>query len=311
MHFYASGAVQHPELLDVVVQHGIPVLTSFAYEAALRKQAEALAKRLRPMKLRLPYMLDSGAVTSWSLGKSVSLTRFCDTCNEMLDRYADVFDWTFVALDKIPGRRGEHPTQDEVLEAAKETRSNYEHMRRVVRGEIKPVFHLGDPDWLADAYDDAEFVGLGASQNLPYELRRRWVGHASRRFEGRKLHGLAMTGTRMLRTAPWYSVDSASWILWAAYGAIAWVNSDGSLSLIPLSVESPRKHEFDRHLLSIAPALADRVFDEIEQRSGCTREQLTTDSEMRKKWNLLAFKQACDTAEAQGVLPLEEGLFDA
>lgn len=311
MHFYASGTVQAPRLLDVVVQHDIPVLTSFAYEAALRKQTAALAERLRPARRRLSYMLDSGAFTSWSVGKSVSLTRYCDTCNEMLDRFSDVFDWTFVALDKIPGKRGEQPTEAQALEAAKESLANYEHMRRMVRGDIKPVFHLGDPDWLADAYDGAEFVGLGASQNVTYELRRQWVARAAKRFAGRKLHGLAMTGTRMLRTAPWYSVDSASWILWAAYGAIAWVNSDGSLSIVPLSVESPRKHEFDRHLLSTAAALSDRVFDEIKERAGWTKEELTTNPEVRQAWNLLAFRQACDVAETMGVLEMEEGLFDA
>lgn len=311
MKFYASGQVTDPLLLRTVLERKIPVLTSFAYENVLRKQVSLLSYDLRAEHARLEYMLDSGAFTAWSVGKNIDLNTYCATCNEMLERYGDCFEWTFVALDKIPGKRGAEPSPDELKQAATETLRNYEHMLKVVHGNIKPVFHLGDPDYLIDAYKAAPYIGLGASQNIPYEQRRQWVARTSGLFANKKLHGLAMTGTRMLRTAPWHSVDSASWILWSAYGAIAWVLNDGTLKLIPLSSESPRRQKFDAHLTTLPEAMSSPIFDEIMDTIGASKELLMNNGIVRKQWNLIAFDRACQMAEGMGVLKQQpKGLFD-
>ena len=313
MIFYASGAITDEESLRLVVRHRIALLTSYAYKNAFVKQAPVLCRMLREERARLPYMLDSGAFTAWNKGKEVRRAALIDFYNWAVDEYGDVLDFTLVSLDRIPGKQGVERTAEDYKQAAEETVANYEYMRKYVRGYVKPVYHDGEPEWVLEHYKDAWYVSVSANQDLSYADREAWVARmAATHFAGRALHGLAMTGTRMLRTVRWHSVDSAAWVLWAGYGAVAWLRDDGSLKIMPASAESPRRKQFDSHLTTLPPRVRDRLVSEME-REGFTLEQLQEDSLARSRWNILVFHRACKWAEQQPVVGARqmEGLFDA
>ena len=311
MIFYASGAITDAATLETVVDNRVALLTSFAYKNAFTKQAPRIAAMLRERRETLPYMIDSGAFTAWNKGKNVHRGALIDFYNRAYDTYADCLDFTFVSLDRIPGQQGRERTADDFRVAAEETAVNYDVMRTKVRGYVKPVYHDGDPDWLLKAYDDAPYISLSANHDMSYEKRETWVAEQGARLKGRQLHGLAMTGTRMLRTIRWHSVDSAAWVLWGAMGAIAWLRDDGSLKILACSAESPRKKHYDQHLLTLPRLARERIVGAIEAR-GFALEDITTDGVARGRWNILVFQSACAFADTQQVATARtsRGLFD-
>lgn len=302
MIFYASGAITDARSIERMVEHRIAILTSFAYKGAFKKQIPVLASLLRAAHCRLPYMLDSGAFTAWNKGKEVDREALIDFYNQAHDEYGDCLDLTCVSLDRIPGRQGVQRTEEDFAEAARETVENYEYMIRRVRPYLKPVYHDGEARWVLDHYRDAHYIGLGANQDASYEYREAWVASVLETFKDKKLHGLAMTGTRMLRTAPWHSVDSAAWVLWAGMGAIAWLRDDGSLKILACSAESPRRKEYNVHLSTLDPVQQEEVRAAVEA-DGFKVDTLRVDSVERARWNVLVFARACAWATKQPILP--------
>jgi hypothetical protein len=149
MLFHASGVFTSPLIQQTVVDHRIALLTSFAFASGLRSSLPTLASRLRAVHARLPFMIDSGAFTAWTRGQQIDLTAFIDCCNWAQDAYSDCFDFTFVALDRIAGSRGEWPSVTEAGYAAAESKRDYDEMRKRIDGYVLPVFHGVDPKSLA------------------------------------------------------------------------------------------------------------------------------------------------------------------
>jgi hypothetical protein len=316
MIFYASGAIVDSPTIDLVIDRRIALLTSYAYKGAMRKQLPYLARRLREQHLRMPYMVDSGAFTAWNKGKEVrreSLIRFYNTVQE---QYCDVLDFTFVSLDKIPGRQGVARTAEDYRIAAEVTVQNFHAMRKEVTGYIKPVYHDGEPEWVLNEYRDTKYISLSANQDLAYWQREEWVRQMADRLASRHtFHGLAMTGSTMLRTISWHSVDSAAWRLWAAMGAIAWLRDNGTLKILACSKESPRGKKHQQHLSTLSPIERDAVVAQLEQEE-LTLDMVRDDSMARSRFNILIFNRACNHAQTAGVLKTrflsaEKGLFDA
>lgn len=302
MLFYASGAIDDAETLALVVQRRIALLTSYAYKGVLRKQLPLLATLLRGAGFRLPYMLDSGAFTAWTKGKIINRDTLIDFYNRIYDEYSDALDLTCVSLDRIPGTQGAVRTADDFAQAARESVDNFEYMRTRVRAYLKPVYHDGDPEYVLRAYDCAPYVSLSANQDMPYSYREAWSLEIAKKLGGKhKLHGLAMTGTRILRSVRWHSVDSAAWRLWAAMGAIAWLREDGSLKILAASRESPRRKTFNGHLFSQPDAVRDAILAQLAA-IGITETQVQEDSLARSRWNILVFNAACDYASRASLL---------
>lgn len=87
-----------------------------------------------------------------------------------------------------------------------------------------PVFHFGeDAKWLDKYIDNYEFFGVGGvagltSNNLFYDSVFRRIGRDSNGNCKRKIHGFGITDFKTMFRYPFYSVDSVSWALFAAYG---------------------------------------------------------------------------------------------
>ena len=314
MIFYASGALAHVEsdlVIDMLVRYEIDFLASFAYRRDFDIKLPKLASRLRAERKKLHMMVDSGAFTAWSSGKEVNLEQLIDECNRLQDSYNDCLDMVFVSLDRLPGRKGIKPTAKEIADGALESFQTFEKMTRLVRGPVKPVYHLGDPEWVARRYEkEVGYIGLGASRDVPYEARRRWAHEMGHRFAGHPLHGLAMTGTRMLRTVRWHSVDSATWIQWAGFGNIAWLLPNGALRTISVSRESPNNKRADAHLSTLSKMHQEEIIEGLKEYE-IPLEKILTTMHGRGAINMLMYKRACDWAAKQSLTDERSlGVFD-
>ena len=308
MLFYVSGEY-NDAVLSHVVANRLPLLSSFAYDS-WRPRAQYIASQLRGTGHRIKHFLDSGAFTTWSKGKAVDMKRLCDTCNRLQDEYGDVCEWTFVALDVIPGKPGEAITPAVIDVASRGTADNYNHMRKVVRGTVLPVFHVGDPAWLVKEYAGVDYVALGMSQAISEDERVRHAARNSRLFPGVRLHGLAATGGRMLRAAPWHSVDSSAWIYSAAMGGISIVLRNGKLVNIAVSEHSPKASDMDGHFTTM-PATTQQYIRALVEAEGFTINKLATSYEARWLWNIGQYSKACERAAGAVMAHVQEGLFDA
>jgi hypothetical protein len=305
MIFYASGTFTSPLIQQTVVNFKIGLLTSFAYKAGFDKQMRGLARKLRASNTRLPFMFDSGAFSAWTRGKEVDRDALVAACNAAQQEYADCFDFVFAALDRVPGRKGTPPTRDQIAEAAKESWSNFEHMTRHVQGTVIPCLHRGDPKWLEQRYaQSSPYVGLAASQDLPYDQRETWVALMSKKFANHRLHGFAMTGSDMLRTARWHSVDSATWVKWANFGCIAWLRANGTLMTLPVSRQSPKYQDYGLHLTTLTAYARDEVIETVGA-MGITEAMLNDDADARASVSIVMFNRACEWATLEGTLPAQ------
>lgn len=311
MDFYVSGSYNKEQMiLDYVAATSCPILASFAYPKIVDFRLSAVAERLRLSGKRTKFMLDSGAFTAWSNGAKINREALVRRALSARDEYSDVFEFTFVALDEIPGARGRETTTEDSATACKVSAENYSYMRKVIGDQVKPVFHTGDPDWLLDEYKDAPVLGLGMSQNLSEDARVGWVRRFSRKHPGRKLHGLAATGFSMLRAAPWHSVDSAAWMYAASMGALNWLRADGRLLAIAISDKSPKLKENNMHLTTLPPVYYEELRGKMAA-AGLDIERAKVSGEVRQVWNAMQYRAACEIAAAAAPMPEEQGLFDA
>ncbi len=296
--------------MDYLIAEQHSVLTSFAYPKIVRDRTAALAERLRKGAWKMPYMLDSGAFTAWASGKKINLEQYARTCNDLQQKYADCMHFTFVSLDSIPGAKGRETTAEDAASACQESAKNYDYLCKAVQGKVKPVFHTGDPDWLLEHYAAADYISFGMSQNLHEEERVQWVVRNAPRAAGKRLHGLAATGHRMLRAAAWHSVDSAAWQYAASMGSMNWVKPSGQLLSLSVSKESPRQKEADSHVSSL-PLI---VQEEIRARllaAGTSLEELRDGYAARWLWTIACYREACVIASSAPRIAPQQGLFDA
>lgn len=297
MIYYASGKYTD-EVLDYFIDKDLSLLSSFAYAQNTSNRTRYLAAKLRGTGKKLNHMLDSGAFTAWAQGTTVDLDQLCTVVNRALDNFGDVFNWSFVALDVIPGVKGTPATVENVMDACQQSVANYQTMLRKcpVDADILPVFHVGEPEWVIDIYKTARHIGIGLSQNVHEKDRVAWARRNQEVFKGQHLHGLAATGWDMLRCAPWYSVDSASWLAFANYGRVMIPKLDGSLYPLTVSQESGRKQTRDAHYLTLSDVHRMEV-DGLVEELGHNIDTLKTSYTARWLWNLDRYRDMCQAAD--------------
>lgn len=146
---------------------------------------------------------DSGAYSAKSVGADVQLDEYV----AWLYRWRHLFA-TYVNLDVIGDERSTWDNQQE-MEA--------QGLQPV------PVFH-GGGDWgYLDRYCAGHrYVALGGMVASDDRAVVRWLVQAflRGRATGTVFHGFGQTNLRMLRTFPWYSVDSSAWGAGHRYGML-------------------------------------------------------------------------------------------
>lgn len=277
---YFSGSVE-PEVNRYLIQRQALRLSTFAYP----KEAYTYLKLADQLGRRATMLIDSGAFTAWSVGKPVKLDNLIDYNDKLLRDYGDRHDFIFISLDAIPGERGRAATSEEISRAVDISYANFCAMQQHFRGRyVLPVFHSGEDFRLRNAYLHlTDYVCLSMDQGMPEHMRLTWAKRAT--VPGFKFHGLAATGNRMVTEVPWYSVDSSSWVTVGSMGGILWPRPDGTFRVLPISGNSPARHNRGEHYENLSDFERGRAANYIRSQGFCP-DRMGMDYNERIGWNV-------------------------
>ena len=150
------------------------------------------------------YSIDSGAVS----GKKLTIEMYAEYVQREGHRYTARF------------------TFDKIMDG-KRSYDNWVWLRK--QGlDVLPVYHPGTPEKYLERYlRQTDYISLGAIANihrgeLMKVLRMIWAAHLLDE-SGKpicKVHGLGITSYNVMKAFPWYTVDSTSANIRAAYGTM-------------------------------------------------------------------------------------------
>lgn len=263
---------------------------------------EKALKKIRGDNMRI--FLDSGAFTAWSKGIEIDLDEYIDFCHE----HKDILELISV-LDVIDFA---NPAR-----AAKESYHNLIKMEdRGLKGVVLPTFHMGEPEEAIKYYaENYSYVSLGgmvgiSARQLMIWLDRIWSCYLT---DGDgvpkiKVHGFGITSLPAMTRYPWTSVDSSTWVQWAANGMI--LMPDKYSGQINVSSRSSFRKYQDQHITTFRPSEQKLFEDEILRYSG-DLSRIATYYYSRWAWNYWAFPKYLELHPSSGrFIPEWQGLFD-
>lgn len=236
-----------------------------------------------PKSAMKEVMLDSGAFTAFTKGHKVELDDLIRTYDDVLRRLNPKLQVWLINLDVIPGAIDRPATPQEFVEAIEKSEANYKVLKKRYGNRVIPVYHRteGESQLMAVARMN-DYVGVGFGPKTSEEYR---VAHAEEVLAilkpmGKTVHGLATTGYKMLKRAPFDTVDSATWLYVAAMGGVYALDDAGDLRSIKISSSSPEQVKLRGHFNSLSPEEQQLVAQRCAD-AGVTVEQVQTDLSYR------------------------------
>lgn len=179
----------------------LKILLSFHYYEGTDLHA-LIAKKFAP---HIPEIfIDSGGFSAMTQGASIDLDKYA----AYIKRYRDVIT-TYANLDVIG---------DAAATLANQKRLEDHGLQPL------PVFHTGEPWEYLERYVEAyPYVALGGM--VPHMRRWKrlmpWLVKAFKIAKGRAVfHGFGATAWGVIRSLPWFSVDSSSWSSSFRFGVV-------------------------------------------------------------------------------------------
>lgn len=202
--FYTSGWGRRRDLIP----RKFSVLESYWYLKTRRKrQGVVLVKDAKCAETE-HFFLDSGAFTAHTKGVEISLDEYIKYIHANKKHIT-----TYCALDVID-----------------DPKATWEAVKEMEAQGLKPlpVFHSGEDTKYLKRYLDSgyDYVGIGGAAGSKKWSREYYFDRIRRILlkpggEPRiRCHGFGITEPQYMLMFPWYSVDSTSWVLQAAFGAI-------------------------------------------------------------------------------------------
>lgn len=209
--------------------------------------------------------LDSGAFSAFTLGTEVDLPRYCDFILENDDIIARDNGIKMIApLDVIGGPGGEFYSKAKTAELSLK---NMDEMER--RGAAPlPCFHYNEPweylDYYASKYEYIALGGLVRNDLFSLESWFRQVFERTCNPDGTpkiKFHAFSLTALGLMMKYPWWSVDSSTWVQWAANGLVLMPRSGRQLNI---SAQSSSRKMHMQHYDSVPAIMQDALRAEVE-----------------------------------------------
>jgi hypothetical protein len=220
-------------------------------------------------------MLDSGAYSVWRSGAKIDINEYISFCqnNPAISYY--------VNLDVIPGTASSSPTAQDIEDAAAQGWKNYMQMvRKLDFCKVVPVFHRRESlKWLEKMLEvGCPYIGLGGTAG---SVNRRavikWFDQVRgiiTNSDGKPIvrtHGFGINSLELLRRFPWYSVDSAGWLVLASFGKI-WIPRKAAgqfdfnlkAAVVAMTPQSGWKGEFQIHYDTMLPVWRKQVEDWLQ-----------------------------------------------
>lgn len=170
---------------------------------------------------RAELVIDSGAFTAMTTGVSIDVDEYTDWLLERAGQFRFAF-----ALDVIG---------DPVA-----SRENYERQAGRLDGSgvlLLPAWHIGTEfDELERLCGVAGYVAIGGAvrhyKNQDMLMRHLVKAHQIAERHNVRLHGLGVTGSRVVELLPWASVDSSSWTVPARHPLLYLADQAGRVASI-------------------------------------------------------------------------------
>ena len=171
-------------------------------------------------------IVDSGAFTVWNKGGTISVKGYSKKLANLLISFDIAAN-----LDVIPGKRGMSArdiTKAMTEDAARQGWDNYIYLSDLFgTHRIMPIYHQGESlSWLKKMVDyGCEYIGISPSNDYHTNQRMHWLDdvfdYLTSLPEMPKTHGYAVTSPVLMKTYPWFSVDSASWVHKGGMGVVS------------------------------------------------------------------------------------------
>lgn len=226
----------------------------------------------------ISLILDSGAFSAWTKKVQIDIDEYIKFCKENL-KYIDYI----VNLDVIPGSPGQKNLPAiEIERSASKGYQNYFYMVKagLPKKKIIHVFHQGeDFKWLKKMVSEMEYIGLSPANDRTTPEKIVWLDLCMRYVldkEGMplvKFHGFAVTSLTLMVRYPWYSVDSASWVMASRMGGIyvprkrngRWIYDENSWKIV-VSSRSPAQQNAGEHYNSLPKVVQKEIFSYLEDK---------------------------------------------
>lgn len=239
--------------------------------------------------------LDSGAFSAFSQGVTIDIGKYCD----YIHRNADIIEFP------------------SVLDAIGDCDATWYNQQEMERRGVTPLpcYHYGEPTEVLDYYiSKYPYITIGgmvpiSTPQLRIWLDRIWDEHLTHP-DGTpkvKVHGFGLTSLPLMFRYPWYSVDSSTWVQWAANGMIL---IPGKAGQVDVSNKSSRRKQRNQHLDSVSSIETFAIETEIRSYGG-DPDRLRDLYYARWAWNAWAFPEYAKSKNYEGdkFTTIEQRLF--
>lgn len=257
-------------------------------------------------------MLDSGAFTAFTKGHKVTLDKLIATYDETMRKLSKKIKHIWlINLDVIPGAYGRVASPAEIDAALDESDQNFRKLKARYGDRVLPVYHQTEPvSRLHAVIKQNWFIAMGFRQDFA-ETHRIQVAEEALEIahaKGATVHGLATTGYRMLKRAPFDTVDSATWLYVAAMGKIFFLSESGlDLVTLDVSTRSPQQREHRGHYRTVSKEEQQFILRRFKE-AGVTLEQIESDLSYRILFNAHQMREWL-RAYQRPAITAEKGLF--
>lgn len=172
-------------------------------------------------------ILDSGAFTAWSCGKSVDVEAYAEWAKSFTSRHSEKLSKIrYINLDVIPGSKGFSATPEQLELAAKGSMRNADILRSAGIDAIE-VFHQDESvELYYKIVERAEggLIAISPRNDVSTKDRCKWLNWLCSvtvkryGFNIPPAHGLAVTAESLVFAFPFYSVDSSTWAQCLRFG---------------------------------------------------------------------------------------------
>lgn len=263
-----------------------------------------------PRSAMQEVMLDSGAFTAYMKGHKLTLNDLIAVYDDTLRKLNKDLQVWLINLDVIAGTLGSVASPAQLAEAVDQSDKNYKILKKRYGDRVLPVYHQTEGDARLRAVASMnDFIALGFRQDFSEHDRVRHAEEALAIVKpmGKKVHGLATTGYKMLARTNFDTVDSATWLYIAAMGGIMFLDNRNDIAATAVSSSSPRQSELRGHYNTLDPdeqSLMQRRFTS----AGVTLEQLQNDLSYRILFNAHQLREWLQSYQSPKVVA-EVGLF--
>ena len=245
------------------------------------------------------FFLDSGAFTFHRMGTPIDVDEYIEYANSLDEHLMAV-----AQLDTIPGKFGQPKSAEDYEESARKSWENFLYMYPKMKSKEKlvPVFHYGESfdalknmlEWKDDEGNHLSYIGLSPANDSSQKTKDAYLKEvyeliAASSNPNVRTHLFGCTSLQALAKFPYYSADSISHRLRAAYNKI-YTRQWGTISLSDRSRTTKSKSNMS--FLRTCDEETYKQFESLANHYGFTVDQLRESSSARVAMDIVETQQA-------------------